>query len=180
MTQEQQDKDAIKTLMNKNYDQGYLEQFKFAELAILDLIDNECKAEDKHRLAGVAHSMNKGELEPLQAKIDSAIFELAFEGEYKASKAQKAFVEGRKNGLDLNRLLSRKADNELLTNYLIVNKGMPISKELRNSLHTKGHDDLVELIDKLHSKEQKTQNWNAQVNQDRPRKVKNKGLSLKM
>lgn len=180
--QEKKDLGTIKELMDKNYDQAYLEQFAFAEIAILDILDNECQEQDKQRLAGVAERLKATDLEPLQSKIDAATYELAFEDSYKATRPQKAFVESRKNGLDLNRLISRKADNELLTNYLIVNKGMRVSKELRNSLHTKGHDDLVDLIDKIHAKEQQTQNWNAQVNQDRPRKVKTvtKGMSLKM
>jgi hypothetical protein len=182
MTQEQQDKDTIKALMNKDYDQAYLEQFAFAELAILDIIDNECQDKDKHRLAAIAERLEKPDLEPLQAKIDSAIYELAFEDDYRGTRAQQAFLSTRKNELNLNRLLSRKADNELLTNYLIVEKRMRVSKELRNSLHTKGHDTLVELIDRLQAHEQLQANWNAQVNQERPRtmKAKTRGMSLKM
>lgn len=174
--QEKKDLETIKELMNKDYDQAYLEQFKFSELAILDLIDSECAEKDKQRLAAVAEKLKEPDLEPLQQKIDSAIYELSFEDNYRATRPQQAFVETRKNGLDLNRLVSRKADNQLLTNHLIVNKCMRVSKELRNSLHTKGHDDLVSLIDKLQTKEQ------LEHNQERPRpfKTKSKGMSLKM
>lgn len=182
MNTEQQDKDTIQALMNKDYDQAYLEQFAFAQLALLDIIDNECQEKDKQRLAAIAERLETPDLEPLQAKIDSAIYELAFTDDYKATERQQAFVSTRKNELNLNRLLSRKADNQLLTNYLIVNKGMRVSKELRNSLYTKGHDQLVELIDRLQTHEQLQANWNAQVNQERPRpiKTKTKSMSLKM
>ena len=182
MNQEQQDKDTLKALMNKDYDQAYLEQFAFAELAVLDIIDNECQDKDKHRLAAIAERLETADLEPLQAKIDSAIYELAFEDDYRGTRTQQAFVSTRKNELNVNRLLSRKADNELLTNYLIVTKGFRVSKELRNSLHTKGHDTLVELIDRLQTHEQLQANWNAQVNQERTRsaKTKAKAMSLKM
>lgn len=180
--QEKKDLGTIKELMDKDYDQAYLEQFAFAEIAILDIIDNECAEKDKQRLAEITERLKEPDLEPLQAKIDAAIYELAFTDDYKATERQQAFVSTRKNNLDLNRLVSRKADNQLLTNHLIVNKGMRVSRELRNSLHTKGHDDLVELIDKLQTKEQLQHNWNAQVNQDRPRPVKtqSKGINLKM
>ena len=180
--QEKKDLETIKELMNKDYDQAYLEQFKFAELAILDLIDAECAEKDKQRLAAVAEKLKEPDLEPLQQKIDSAIYELAFEDEYKSTRAQQAFVSTRKNNLDLNRLVSRKADNQLLTNHLIVNKGMRVSRELRNSLHTNGHDELVRTIDSLQEKQRLSEHWNSQVNQERPRpiKTKTKSQSLKM
>lgn len=180
--QEKKDLGTIKELMSKDYDQAYLEQFKFAELAILDLIDSECAEKDKQRLAEIAERLKEPDLENLQTKIDSAIYELTFEDNYRGTVPQKAFVETRKNNLDLNRLVSRKADNQLLTNHLIVNKGMRVSKELRNSLYTKGHDDLVNTIDSLQEKQRLSSNWESQVNQERPRpiKTKTKSQSLKM
>lgn len=177
--QEKKDLGTIKELMNKDHDQAYIEQFRFAELAILDLIDSECAEKDKQRLAEIAERLKEPDLEPLQQKINAAIYELAFEDNYRGTVPQKAFVETRKNGLDLNRLVSRKADNKLLTNHLIVNKGMRVSKELRNSLHTKGHDDLVELIDGIQAKEHRQQNWHAQE-RSRAIKTKSKSQSLKM
>ena len=174
---EQKDRQTLKDLMSKEHDQVNLEQFAYARLALLDLIDNEIPNEkDKERLAAIAEKLTEPDLEPLQAKIDGAIYELTFEGAFKGTPPQQAFVDARKGNLDLNKLVSRKADNKLLTNYLIVNKGMPVSRELRNSLHTKGHDELVSLIDKLQATTTQEQNHKHQEQQ----KLKVKTLGLKM
>lgn len=174
---EKKDKKTLNEIISKDHDAVYLQQFAYAELALLDLIDNEVPEKDKERLAAIVQELTEPDLQPLQAKIDKATYELMLEGEYRATAQQQKIVEERKGRLDLNRLVSRKADNKLLTNYLLVNKRMPVSKELRNSLHTNGHDDLVELIDKLQATATRDQSHSAQQEQKR---VKAKTLKLKM
>ena len=175
---EQKDRQTLKDLMSKEHDQVNLEQFAYARLALLDLIDNEIPNDkDKERLAAIAEKLTEPDLEPLQAKIDTAIFELTYpDTQFRGTPQQQAFVDARKGNLDLTKLVSRKADNKLLTNYLIVNKSMPVSRELRNSLHTKGHDELVSLIDKLQATTTQEQNHKHQEQQ----KLKVKTLGLKM
>lgn len=180
--QEIKDLETIKELTSKDYDQAYLEQFRFSELALLDIIDNECKEKDKQRLAQLIEHLKEPYLLPLQEKIDSAIYELAFEDNYRGTTPQQAFVNGRKNSLNLNKLISNKADNQLLTNYLIINKGMKVSNELRNSLYTKGHDELVSVIDSINERKVVAEIWDSQINQERPKKTKTitKNIHLKM
>lgn len=160
--QEKKDLETIKELMEKEHDQAYLEQFKFSILALLDIIDNQVEEQHKQRLANAVERMKETDLQPLQAKIDEATYELHKDDKYTATPAQVQFVESRKNNLNLNKFLSRTADNRLMTNYLINTRGMKVSKELRNSLHTQGFNELVEMIDKLHDKDRQEQNHVAQ------------------
>ena len=175
MEQENKDKAAIRALMEEKRDQGYLEQFAFAQLALMDIIDNQVEEQHKQRLANAVERMKETDLQPLQAKIDEATYELHKDDKYTATPAQVQFVESRKNNLNLNKFLSRTADNRLMTNFLINTRGMKVSKELRNSLHTNGHDELVKMIDKLHDKDRQEQNHVAQHKQ-----AKSKTQSRKM
>lgn len=164
---QEQDKKRLQDLMSKDHEPVNLEQFGFAKLALLDIIDNDCKEHDKERLAAAAIKLTDKELEPLQQKLDKAIYELRFiNDEFTGTEKQQAIVDAHKNNLDLTKLVARKADNKLLTDYLILEKGMPVSQELKNNLYANGHDELLTTIDKKQVKLQLDQNWNAQVNQD--------------
>lgn len=181
MINENKDEKEIKELMAKNYDAEYLEQFAFAHLALLDIIDNDVDEKHKQRIAMVVERMKEPDLEPLQAKIDAATYELCFEDNFRGTRPQVLFVESRKNNLNLNRLILRKADNKLLTNYLIVNKKMHISKNLISGLFTNGHTELVDLIEKIQAKENLKENLNSHNNQQIKKvKVKEQTLNLKM
>ncbi|MCD0496803.1 hypothetical protein LP085_08075 [Achromobacter sp. MY14] len=174
MNQEQKDKATIKELMEQSHDAAYLDNMHFAQLALLDLIDNQVEEQHKQRLAQAVERMKETDLEPLQAKIDQATYELHREDSYTATPGQQLFVQSRRNNLSMNRMVSTNAHNKLLTNFLIHSKGMKVSKELRDSLHTLGFDELVKEIDKKHKDEQVRQNWHT----SKPAKIHTKSKSL--
>jgi hypothetical protein len=176
---EKKDRQTLKDLMNKEHDEVNLEQFCFASIALLDIIDTHADNKDKERLAAIAEKLTEPDLENLQTKIDTAIFELGNpDNTFRGTPTQQAFVNARKGNLDLTKLVSRKADNKLLTNYLIGTKKMPVSNELKRNLHANGHDDLLNLIKKLQDNEKQEQNNIASHLEEK--KVKTKTLSLKM
>jgi len=153
--------------------QSYLAQFGFAELAVLDMIDAYIEPTEKETYFNVAIKMSQDELKPLQDKIDVAIYELRHEDSYTATDSQKAFVEHHKESINLYSLLSSKADNTLLSNYLLINKQMPVTQEFRNHLHTNGHDELVQLVDKCLLRQKIETNLKPSIN-------KQKNLSHKL
>ncbi|WP_171986506.1 hypothetical protein, partial [Burkholderia cenocepacia] len=79
----------------------------------------------------------------------------------------------------LNKLVSRKADNNLLTNYLIVQKGMPVSNELKRNLHANGHDKLLKVIDGLQENQRIAENQIYQDHQEH-KQIKKQKFGLKM
>lgn len=176
MEQETQDKATIRALMEQKHDQAYLDSFCFAQLLLLDIIDNQVEEQHKQRLALAVERMKEPDLEPLQAKIDQATYELHREDSYTATPGQQLFVQSRRNNLSLNRMVSRHAHNKLLTNFLINSKGMKVSKELRDSLHTQGFDELVKAIDDKKEQERIKQNWHA----TKPAKTHTKSKSFKL
>ncbi|MCP3658493.1 MAG: hypothetical protein GY734_21760 [Herbaspirillum sp.] len=176
MNQEQKDKATIKELMEQSHDAAYLDNMHFAQLALLDLIDNQVEEQHKQRLAQAVERMKETDLEPLQAKIDQATYELHREDSYTATPGQQLFVQSRRNNLSMNRMVSTNAHNKLLTNFLINSKGMKVSKELRDSLHSQGFDELVKAIDEKKEQERIRQNWHA----SKPAKTHTKSKSLKL
>ena len=155
--------------------QSYLAQFGFAELAVLDMIDAYIEPTEKETYFNVAIKMSQDELQRLQSKIDVAIYELRHEDSYTATDTQKAFVEHQKESINLYSLLSSKAENTLLSNYLLINKQMPVTAEFRNHLHTLGHDDLVQLVDKCLLKQKFDDDFKPSIN-----KQKNKSQQFKI
>ena len=153
--------------INCTNNQPYLAQFGYAELAILDIIDTHTFPEEKDTYSNVAIKMFQDELQPLQDKIDAAIYELRHEDSYTATDSQKAFVEHQKESINLYSLLSSKADNTLLSNYLLINKQMPVTAEFRNHLHTLGHDDLVQLVDKCLLKQKLDDDFKPSINKQK-------------
>lgn len=176
MNQEQKDKATINELMRQDRDAAYLDHFAYAQLALMDIIDNRVEEQHKQRLALAVERMKEPDLEPLQAKIDQATYELHREDSYTATPGQQLFVQSRRNNLSLNRMVSTHAHNKLLTNFLINSKGMKVSKELRDSLHTQGFDELVKAIDDKKEQERIKQNWHA----TKPAKTHTKSKSFKL
>lgn len=174
MNQEQKDKATINELMRQDRDAAYLDHFAYAQLALMDIIDNQVEEQHKQRLALAVERMNETDLEPLQAKIDQATYELHREDSYTATQGQQLFVQSRRKNMNLNRMVSTNAHNKLLTNFLIHSKGMKVSKELRDSLHTLGFDELVKAIDEKKEQERIRQNWHT----SKPAKPHTKSKSL--
>lgn len=168
----EQDQKTLKEYIKQDYDQKWISQFGFSVLCLLDIIDMQANEKDKERLAATLETLTEKDLEPLQVKIDKAIMEYELASEYKGTDRQQQILTYHKNNIDLNKLVSRKADNKLLTNYLIVQKKMPVSNELKRNLHANGHDELLKVIDSLQE--------NQRVSDNQEHKAKKQKFSLKM
>lgn len=168
----EQDQKTLKEYIKQDHDHKYISQFCFAHLAMLDIIDMQANEKDKERLAATLETLTEKDLNPLQVKIDKAIMEYELASEYKGTERQQQILNYHKNNMDLNKLVSRKADNKLLTNYLIVDKKMPISNELKRNLHANGHDELLKVIDSLQE--------NQRVSEHQEHKAKKQKFLLKM
>lgn len=175
----EQDQKQLKEYIKQDHDQQYLSQFGFAHLAMLDIIDMQANEKDKERLAAALETLTEKDLDPLQVKIDKAIMEFDLATEYKGTERQQQILSYHKNNIDLNKLVSRKADNNLLTNYLIVQKGMPVSNELKRNLHANGHDKLLKVIDGLQENQRIAENQIYQDHQEH-KQIKKQKFGLKM
>jgi len=168
----EQDQKTLKEYIKQDYDDQYISQFGFSFLCLLDIIDMQANEKDKERLAATLETLTEKDLNPLQVKIDKAIMEYELASEYKGTERQQQILTYHKNNMDLNKLVSRKADNRLLTNYLIVDKKMPVSNELKRNLHANGHDELLKVIDSIQE--------NQRVSEHQEHKTKKQKFSLKM